>query len=346
MGQGLSRVGNIELAEAFLREAKCDLETADMLIATMKPRLEESMKHNKVDDEIFCIGRRTLFMLQQATEKLAKAFLIAYVAGSRLSPRDIGHATHRKIIELLGDSIREKDRIISLLNELINTIEEGFNKLGEAYPDRKHEIVAFKDTLINNVFRPLLDDFSRILNQLKVKEYNRRQRLPCLKELEARGSPLSKLEEYLPGGVRRFNEAREKLKPYQDLLRFFLENPKVRGKDKEKIELVQRILFSEEGEHVYRALVSLGYVPTFIITFSCISWYIDGGRYPEVYEDGGRKMKLVSEMRDAVWSDIKNIEGFKRELELLARVVEEGLKYAPLLTKNITLLLRDPLRQG
>jgi hypothetical protein len=255
----------------------------------MKPRLEESMKHNKVGDEVFCIGRRTLFHLQQATEKLAKAFLIAYVAGSRLSPRDIGHATHREVIELLGDSIREKGRIVSLLNELINTIEEGFNKLGEAYPDRKREIVAFKDTLISNVFRPLLDDFSRILNELKVKEYNRRQRPPCLKELEARGSPLSKLEEYLPGGVRRFNEAREKLKPYQDLLRFFLENPEVRGKDKEKIELVQRILFGEEGEHVYRALVSLGYVPMFIITFSCISWYIDGGRYPEVYEDEGGK---------------------------------------------------------
>jgi hypothetical protein len=57
-------------------------------------------------------------------------------------------------------------------------------------------------------------------------------------------------------------------------------------------------------------------------------------------------MTLVSEMRDAVWSDIKNIEEFRRELELLARVVEEGLKYAPLLTKNITLLLRDALRHG
>jgi hypothetical protein len=285
-------------------------------------------------------------MLQQATEKLAKAFLIAYVVRTRLRPRDIGHASHRKVIELLGRFLKEKDRIVSLLNELVNIIKEGFNKLGEAYPDKKHEIDAFKDTLISNVFRPLLDDFSRILDEFKVKESNRMHRPPCLKELEARGSPLSKLEEYLPEGVRRFNEAREKLKPYQDLLRFFLENPKVREKDKEKIELVQRILFGEEGEHMYRALVSLGYVPMFIITFSCISWYIDGGRYPEVYEDGGRKMTLVGEMRDAVWSDIKNIEGFRRELELLARVVEEGVKYAPLLTENIMLLLRDALRQG
>jgi len=342
----LSEVGSVELAEAFLKEARCDLETADILIATMKPLLEESMRHSEVDDEVFCIGRRTLFMLQQATEKLAKAFLMAYVAGPRLRPREIGHASHRKIMEYLGDFLKEKDRIVSLLGELINMVEEGFNKLGEACPAKKHEIDAFKDTLISNVFRPLLDDFSRILNELKVKEPSRVHRPPCLKELEARGSPLSKLEEYLPGGVRRFNEAREKLKPHQDLLRFFLENTKVRRKDKEKIKLVQRILFSEEGEHVYRALVSLGYVPMFIITFSCISWYIDGGRYPEVYEDGGRKMKLVSEMRDAVWSDIKNIERFRRELELLARVVEEGVKYAPLLTENTMLLLRDALRHG
>jgi hypothetical protein len=87
-------------------------------------------------------------------------------------------------------------------------------------------------------------------------------------------------------------------------------------------------------------------VPTFIITFSCILWYIDGGRYPEVYEDGERKMKLVSEMRDAVGSDIKNIERFRRELELLARVVEEGVKHAPLLAENTMLLLRDALRHG
>ena len=342
----MSEVGSVELAEAFLKEARCDLETADILIATMKPLLEESMRHSEVDDEVFCIGRRTLFMLQQATEKLAKAFLMAYVAGPRLRPREIGHASHRKIMEYLGDFLKEKDRIVSLLGELINMVEEGFNKLGEACPAKKHEIDAFKDTLISNVFRPLLDDFSRILNELKVKEPSRVHRPPCLKELEARGSPLSKLEEYLPGGVRRFNEAREKLKPHQDLLRFFLENTKVRRKDKEKIKLVQHILFGEEGEHVYRALVSLGYVPMFIITFSCISWYIDGGRYPEVYEDGGRKMKLVSEMRDAVWSDIKNIERFRRELELLARVVEEGVKYAPLLTENTMLLLRDALRHG
>jgi hypothetical protein len=342
----LNEAGNIELAEAFLREAKCDLETADILIKAIKPGSGEPVEQGLTEDELFCIGRRILFMLQQATEKLAKTFLIAYVVGTRLHPRDIGHATHRKVIELLGDSLREKDRIISLLNELINMIEKGFNKLGEAYPAKKHEIDAFKDTLINNLFRSLLDDFSRILDELKVKESDRMHRPPCLKELEARGSPLSKLEEYIPEGVRRFNEAREKLKPYQDLLRFFLENPKVRREIKEKIELVQRILFNEEGEHVYRALVSLGYVPMFIITFSCISWYIDGGRYPEVYEDKGRKMKLVCEMRDAVWSDIKNIEGFRRELELLARVVEEGVKYAPLLIENIMLLRRDTSKQG
>jgi CHASE3 domain sensor protein len=342
----LSKASNVELAEAFLKEAKCDLEVAGILIKAVDSRPGDPVEQGLTEDELFCIGRRILFMLQQATEKLAKAFLIAYVAGTRLRPRDIGHATHRKVIKLLRDFLREKDRIISLLDELINMIEEGFNKLGKAYPAKKHEIDAFKDTLINNVFRPLLDDFSRILNELKVKESNKMHRPPCLKELEARGSPLSKLEEYLPEGVRRFNEAREKLKPYQDLLRFFLENPQVRREYKEKIELVQRILFSEEGEHVYRALVSLGYVPMFIITFSCMSWYIEGGRYPEVYEDGGRKMKLVSEMRDAVWSDIKNIERFKRELELLAKVVEEGVKYAHLLTENIMLLLRDALRQG
>ena len=342
----MSEAGNLELAEAFLREAKCDLEVADLLIKAVDSRPGEPVEQGLTEDELFCIGRRALFMLQQATEKLAKAFLIACVVGTRLRPRDIGHASHRMVIELLGRFLKEKDRIVSLLNELVNIIKEGFNKLGEAYPDKKREIDAFKDTFISNVFRPLLDDFSRILDEFKVKESNRMHRPPCLKELEARGSPLSKLEEYLPEGVRRFNEAREKLKPYQDLLRFFLENPKVREKDKEKIELVQRILFGEEGEHVYRALVSLGYVPMFIITFSCISWYIDGGRYPEVYEDGGRKMTLVGEMRDAVWSDIKNIEGFRRELELLARVVEEGVKYAPLLTENIMLLLRDALRQG
>jgi hypothetical protein len=129
----------------------------------MDSRPGEPVEQGLTEDEVFCIGRRTLFMLQQATEKLAKAFLIAYVVRTRLRPRDIGHASHRMVIELLGGFLKEKGRIVSLLNELVNMIEEGFNKLGEAYPDKKREIDAFKDTLISNVFRPLLDDFSRIL---------------------------------------------------------------------------------------------------------------------------------------------------------------------------------------
>ena len=93
------------------------------------------------------------------------------------------------------------------------------------------------------------------MNELKVKESDRNYTLPCLKELEARGSPYSKLKEYLLEGVKRFNEAREKLKPYQDLLRSFLENPKVRGKDKEKSSSLNEYR-SEKKENTCIGLLS------------------------------------------------------------------------------------------
>jgi arginase family enzyme len=63
----LNEAGNIELAEAFLREAKCDLETADILIKAIKPGSGEPVEQGLTEDELFCIGRRILFMLQQAT---------------------------------------------------------------------------------------------------------------------------------------------------------------------------------------------------------------------------------------------------------------------------------------
>jgi hypothetical protein len=68
----------LKLVEAFLEEAKCDLKVVDILIKAMNPGLSKYIERGLTEDEIFCVGRRTLFLLQQATEKLAKAFILAY----------------------------------------------------------------------------------------------------------------------------------------------------------------------------------------------------------------------------------------------------------------------------
>ena len=62
----------IRIAKEFAEEAYWDLQVAKRLIENLKLDICSN------NDEVFYIGRRILYMLQQASEKAAKAFLLAY----------------------------------------------------------------------------------------------------------------------------------------------------------------------------------------------------------------------------------------------------------------------------
>ena len=116
----------LELAEAFLEEARCDLKVADILIAHIKPRLEESVRRGGADDEVFYLGRRTLFHLQQATEKLIKAYALVYIApmeesleklGIRLKThidaKKMGHEPHGKLARFMEEIAENWESVVT-----------------------------------------------------------------------------------------------------------------------------------------------------------------------------------------------------------------------------------------
>jgi len=78
MGQGLNEAVDIELAGAFLREALCDLGVLDVLVKAVKPGSGDPVEQGLAVDELFCVGRRALFMLQQAAEEPAGVFILVY----------------------------------------------------------------------------------------------------------------------------------------------------------------------------------------------------------------------------------------------------------------------------
>jgi hypothetical protein len=353
----LAGADHLKLAEAFLEEARCDLERADILIATIKPRVEESVRRGEADDVVFCRGRRILFLLQQATEKLIKAYALVYIApmeerlkkhGIRLKTqidaKKMGHAPHDKLVRLLEEIVENRGSIMAIISGSAGVFERAFNELSKLFPDERGRIEAFKEAFMNTAYRPLVDDFSRTLGEFKWKYMLKKEPL-CLDGLAVLESMRGKLEEALQEALKRFRDATEKLNPHQDLLRSLVEKTKMGERDRRGIEILLQILFGEEGERALRVILSQVYIFAFVIASSCISWYVDGGRYPDVGGDEG-KIVLAAEMRDPIWSDIKNIEGFRRELELLARVVEEGVKHAPLLAENTMLLLHDALTHG
>ncbi|MCC6014538.1 MAG: hypothetical protein LM564_02395, partial [Desulfurococcaceae archaeon] len=111
----------IDIASRFAEEAYWDLRIAEKLLAGL------DLGTCDQNDEVFYTGRRVLYLLQQASEKATKAYLIAYfriwlaqiklaILGyhkedrhlldiltkleERLEPKRIRHAPHRAISDL------------------------------------------------------------------------------------------------------------------------------------------------------------------------------------------------------------------------------------------------------
>jgi hypothetical protein len=103
----------IRIARDFAEEAYWDLQVAKKLIENLK------LDNCNSNDEVFYIGRRVLYLLQQASEKAAKAYLFAYIKswiGILVTTVDkgISKGDKNKYTEII--SIHEK--LKSLYNEL------------------------------------------------------------------------------------------------------------------------------------------------------------------------------------------------------------------------------------
>jgi hypothetical protein len=133
--------------------------------------------------------------------------------------------------------------------------------------------------------------------------------------------------------LEKFQEAREKLTPYQGLLSSLIGKAKLKNEDKELIEYFLRVLYGEEGEKTLSGFFAPSvYLSAFIVEFlPCLAFYVSGGRYPRFKRRNGKKM-LVNEIENEIWNDIKRIKELKEELDFLLRETEKAMKGSPALT--------------
>jgi len=361
----LSEAGHVELAEAFLREAKCDLEVADILIKAVDSRPGEL-----TEDELFCIGRRILFMLQQATEKLAKAFILAYPKpllenmrkivkrysgvdlpvlkfskelleeSDELEPESMGHKPHEAIVNILRKYLDNlttyREPIIDSYEQLSKVFEKFFNTLSDTFQEEKDRIEELKKVFLNELYRPLAKQFEVLYNEYISAEkvgWREKNEPPCLDTLEEFRQFRSEVERVSRESLEKFLEARKKLTPYQDLLSSLIRKAELKNEDKKLIEYFLRVLYGEEGEKTLSGFFAPSvYLSAFIVEFlPCLAFYVSGGRYPRFKRRNGKKM-LVNEIENEIWNDIKRIKELKEELDFLLREIEKAMKGSPALT--------------
>jgi hypothetical protein len=365
----LTDANHLELAEAFLKEARYDLETADILIAHIKPGLEESVRRGEADEEVFYMGRRILFLLQQATEKLAKAFILAYPKpllenmrkivkmysrvdlpvpkfieeileeSDELEPESMRHKPHEAVVKLLRKYrnilTTYREPIIISFNKLSEVFEKFFNTLSDKYPEEKDRIEELKKVLLNELYSSIVKQFEVLYIEYPSaeKEGGEKNKPPCLDTIEKFRQFRSEVERLSREPLEKFQEAREKLTPYQGLLSSLIEKAKLKNEDKKSIEYFLRVLYGEEGEKILSNFFTPSvYLSAFVVEFlPCLAFYVSGGRYPRFERRNGKKM-LVDEIRNEIWNDIKRIKELKEEIDFLIRKTEKAVKVSSALT--------------
>jgi hypothetical protein len=401
VGWSLTGADYLKLAEAFLDEAKCDLKVVDILIKATNPGSSKYVERGLTEDEIFCVGRRALFLLQQATEKLAKAFILAYpepllrdirkivkkysridlpklkfarelleISGEeeddiqekekrheykqkkteqslldQLKPKRMGHKPYEVIVELLRKYINtlttHRESIVNSFNQLSKVFEKFFDTLSEMRPKEKDKIKKFKEVfleLYKELYKPLVKQFEvlyftdKYLSAEHVRWRDKKEP-PCLDTLEKLKSFRSEVEQLLQESVKKFQEAREKLMPYRELLFSLVNEIKMKDEDKKLVEDLLRVLYGEEGEKaLYSFFAPSVYLSAFVAELlPCLVFYVSGGRYPSFSRDSGKEV-LVNELRNEIMSDIKRITELREELDFLLREMEKAVKSSPAFT--------------
>lgn len=388
----------LKLVEAFLEEAKCDLKVVDILIKAMNPGLSKYIERGLTEDEIFCVGRRTLFLLQQATEKLAKTFIPAYpepllenmgkivkrysridlpelkfarelleISGEeegdiqekekkheykqkkteqpllgQLKSKRMGHKPYEVIVKLLRKYINTlttyREPIVNSFNQLSKIFEELFNILSEKYPKEKDRIKELKEVFLNELYKPLIKQFE-VLNftdkylSAEHAGWRDKREPPCLDTLEKLKLFRNEVERLSQESVKKFQEAREKLMPYRELLFSLVKKTEMKDEDKKLAEYFLRVLYGEEGERTLCSFfASSVYLSAFVAEFlPCLVFYVSGGRYPSFSRDSGKEVP-ANELRNEIMSDIKRITELKEELDFLLREMEKAVKISPAFT--------------
>jgi hypothetical protein len=173
----------LENAKAFAEEAKYDIEAADKLLKNL------DLNNCENDDRVFYLGRRSFFFLQQAVEKISKAYAFLLqlwflkILSSphipqdkkdifrrllkELSPKRISHLPHTTILYVFSKSFMfSKEREFKVYLEYIE--KEIKNLLSEFFKEIKlsGEIIFILNDAVSTAFEKCYID---LFENLKFK---------------------------------------------------------------------------------------------------------------------------------------------------------------------------------
>ena len=346
----------------FVKEARYDLMVAEVLLRDERFKLDKC----RDDEDTFYFGRRALYMLQQAFEKAAKAYLIAfrvslegfsYLASlhpeikfrvenaekvldelkRKLDPFYISHEPHKTLIEIMKEFINPKTReAIALYFEAIS--DAILSHKVPAQNTRVESMLEAAKELVSAYFRSKAVAFREAkLGDLKLLK-DIPEEPPCidpdllstlkkLKSVKLKEIADEKLEEAL-------REESEHLKAVVTSLAKVVAT--IRGMGEDLVEHWMASLLGK-AEDIFRGVFMLLYLGPFIVYLGpCLHWYEQGGRYPSLKVE--KQAFAVREKREGICEDLKNVGQLVEEMRYIVKEVETFVEaFETLLSKFSTL---------
>jgi hypothetical protein len=253
----------------------------------------------------------------------------------------MGHKPYEVIVKLLRKYINTlttyREPIVNSFNQLSKIFEKRFNILSEMRPKEKDRIKELKEVFLE-LYKSLVKQFE-VLNfadkylSAEHARWRDKKEPPCLDTLEKLKLFRNEVKQLSQESVKKFQEARQKLMPYRELLFSLVKEIKMKDEDKRLAEYFLRVLYGEEGEKALHSFFAPSvYLSAFVAELlPCLVFYVSGGRYPSFSRDSGKEV-LVNELRNEIMSDIKRIKELKEELDFLLREMEKAVKISPAFT--------------
>jgi hypothetical protein len=328
----------IDVASRFAEEAYWDLHIAERLLAGL-----DLVTCNQ-NDEVFYTGRRVLYLLQQASEKAAKAHLIAYfriwlaqiklaIKGDRrllkilteleerLEPKQIRHEPHRAISDLLCRLYELFYKNKSSMLRYVKSISRGLLPYFRAYVRDENEVAELMLGPLRKLELPKCAQ--GIIEQLcEGKEADKKSLTEALRELRSLREDFERrVEEALARGPTEKRPAEYAELVLNEIKRALESLGEAKADTKECLE---RLAASDAETLVHHAReVGLGSLYSYYLlarllrVYPYLAIYETIGRYPEyknrgsVCQDIGKLDLIIEEVRLLV-SKVKHFaEEFK-----------------------------------
>jgi len=358
-GAGSSWRTWLATSREYVGEARYDLLVAEMLLGHERFKLDKC----RDDEDTFHLGRRALYMLQQALEKAAKAYLIVLRVsldglsniaslhpevksrvGSaervldelkrKLDPYRISHAPHKTLIKIMKELInpRSREAIALHFEAIADAISSPKLPAQNAHDESMLEVAK---ELISAYFRSVAIAFREArLGDLKLKDI--REEPPCIDPdllSTLKGLKSVKLKEIAGEELEKaLRKDSEDLKAIVASLAKVV--AKIRGMGEDLVEHWTSSLLGNAEDLCRGALMILYLGPFIVYVSACLNWYEQGGRYPSLRKKS--KVFAVSEKREEICRDLENVGPLVDEMRYIVKEVERFIEAYEVLLREFS----------